>query len=277
MTAITVRWSGPSDATSGSTYKIERTTDNVSWTTLAATQAATSPYVAVSNTILSNTSHGAGTVSLTSAASFGTSGYLWLDDALVEWTGKTSNDLTGCVWHSGYGTYAGGTAVYSAHESYADTATITLNAVVYRVTHTDSAGRVSAPTYIWYYAPPVPSSSSHCVVVSNIAADLSVESRVGVAVQAYLAADTEFSEAGGIHLDAAESASSIVTTNDFGLAFHHCWKNSARFSLSGTDAAYEFVLDQGGTAPLIVRVLTVPDLDWVLLSQIAETSLEGSR
>lgn len=268
MTSITLRWAGPSDAASGSVYKIERTTDNMTWTTVAAAQAASAPYVAVSTTLSSNASYGSGTISLTSATSFGTTGYMWLDDALVQWTGKTSNDLTGCVWHSGYGTYASGSTVYVAHESYADTATITLNAVLYKVTHVDPSARESAPTYIWYYSPPAPASSKHCVVIVSVGADLGVEMQATVPVQAYLASDAQFGEIAGQHLDANVVSANTQNTNAFGLAFFHCWRDSARFdSAGGADAKYTFVLKPGSNS-LTVTASTIPDRDWVLLSQI---------
>ncbi len=272
MTNVTVRWAGPSDAANGSTYKIERTLDNSSWTTLAATQAATSPYASDLTTLASNASYGATSVELVDSSAFDTAGYAWLDDALLQWTGKSINTLTGVTWHSGYGTYASGTTVYDAHEGYADTGiTIANNAVLYRISHTTIDGAVSAPTYIWYYSPPVPASSAHCVVVTNIATDLGVESRNGIGVQSYLSADTEFSDAGGQHLDASASAAKTATTNAFGLAFHHCWKNSARSPITGSDASYTFVLDSAGSAPLTVTVVTIPDRDWVLLSQIVSS------
>ena len=62
MTDVTVRWAGPSDAASGSTYKVERTLDNSSWTTLAASQAATAPYASDSTTLATNASYGASSV-----------------------------------------------------------------------------------------------------------------------------------------------------------------------------------------------------------------------
>ncbi len=269
MTSVTLRWAGPADATSGSTYKIERTTDNSSWSTLAATQAATSPYVSVNNTLAGNTDYGATSVVLTSGTSFSNAGYGWIDDALIQWTGKTDNTLTGVTWHSGYGTYAALTAVYEAHESYADTVTISLNAVLYRVTHTDGDGVASAPTYIWYYSPPVPASSDHCVVVVNILTDLGIEAQAGLSVLGYLSSDTQYGDRQGAHLDAQQSASSPATTNAFGLAFFHCWKNSKRSPLSGTDAAYTFVLDSGDTTyRATVTAATIPDRDWVLLRDI---------
>lgn len=270
MTSITLRWAGPADAVAGSTYKVERTTDNVSWSTLAAAQAATSPYVSPSSTLNANTDYGATSVVLVSGTAFSTTGFGWIDDALIQWTGKSSNTLTGVTWHSGYGTYASGTTVYEAHESYADTATITLNAVLYRVTHTDADGNASAPTYIWYYSPPSPASSDHCVVIVSIATDLGVEVQSAATVYAYLANDTQFGQLAGQHLDANGSLGSRPTTNAFGLAFFHCWKNSAREGMSGAaDAAYTFVL-KPGTGELTVTVSTIPDRDWVLLSQVAD-------
>ena len=268
MTSITLRWAGPADATSGSTYLIERTTDNVSFLTLAFPQAATSPYVSPLSTLSGNTDYGATSVVLASGTAFSTSGWGWIDDALIQWTGKTSNTLTGVTWHSGYGTYASGSTVYEAHESYADTATITLKAVLYRVTHYDAAGNASAPTYIWYYSPPAPASSQHCVVIVPIGADLGVDMQDSVPVQAYLSNGTQFGEFDGQNLTPDVGIANSQTTNAFGLAFFHCWRDSARFnSAGGADAKYTFLLLQGKT-PVTITPSVIPDRDWVLLSQI---------
>jgi hypothetical protein len=162
MTDITLRWAGPSDAASGSTYKIERSLDGSMWSTLAASQAATSPYVSPGSTLASQASYGASIVSLASGTAFSTAGYGWLDEALITWTGKSTNQLTGVIWHTGYGTYASGTTLVEAHESYADTGvTITNNAAIYRITHTDSISNQSPPLYVWYHMPPVPSTRDH--------------------------------------------------------------------------------------------------------------------
>lgn len=270
MTSITLRWSGPADAVAGSTYTVERTTDNVSWSTLAAAQAATSPYVSPSSTLNANTDYGATSVVLASGTPFSTSGWGWIDDALVQWTGKSSNTLTGVTWHSGYGTYASGTTVYEAHESYADTATITLNAVLYRVTHADAAGNASAPTYIWYYKPPAPASSQHCVVIVPIGADLGIDMESGVTVQAYLTNDMQFADTSGQHLNAQSKIVNSPPTNAFGLAFLQCWKSSARSGIGSTaNSSYTFVLAPG-VGELVVTVSSIPDRDWVLLSQVAD-------
>jgi hypothetical protein len=141
------------------------------------------------------------------------------------------------------------------------------------VTHSkDFGSALSAPTYIWYYSPPVPISSRHCVVVVNIGTDLGIEARSGLGVQAHLTADTEFAEHSGAHLDKAQSAAKTQTTNAFGLTFFHCWKNSARRPITGNDAGYVFVLDSASVDKLTVTVNEIPDRDWVLLNQIATSS-----
>lgn len=268
---ITIRWSGPTGAAAGSTYKVERSLNNVDWTVLAAAQAATSPYVSLIDTLSADSSYGATSIAMTEGV-FGSSGYAWIDDALIQWTGLSVKTLTGVTWHSGYGTYAAGTTCYKAHESYADTAvTVSLNAVLYRVTHISAAGVSAAPTYIWHYSPPTPASREHCVVISSIYTDLGFEARSGLGVQASLAADTEFSDLGGLHLDKGQSAAKTATTNAFGLAFHHCWRSGKRSAISGADAAYTFVLDSASADKLTVTVATIPDRDWVLLSQIASS------
>jgi len=270
MADVTARWAGAADAASGSTYKIEYTLDNTNWTVAAATQAATAPYAPVAGELAGNTTYGATSILLTDGASFGTSGYAYIDDALVQWTGKSTNTLTGVVWHSGSGTYLTGSTVMVAHESYAATGlTVALGAVLWRITHTNAAGLVSAPAYLWYFMPAAPATSKHCVVITNIATDLGFEPRSGVGVQAYLATDRSFGTPGGAHLDAGQSASKTQTTNAFGLTFHQCVRSAAREDLDGGDAAYTFVLDSGQTGSLTVSA-AIPDQDWVLLSQIAD-------
>lgn len=271
MADLTVRWAGAADAASGSTYKIESSVNNVDWTVAAATQAATAPYTPITGALVGNTDYGATSIVLVDGASFGTSGYAYIDDALVQWAGKSTHTLTGVVWHSGSGTYAISTPVIVAHESYAATGlTISLGVVLWRITHTNAAGLVSAPAYLWYFSPPAPVSSRHCVVITNIGTDLGLEARSGLGVTANLAVDTEFSDIAGIHLDKAQSAAKTQTTNAFGVTFHQCWKSSARSPVGGgNDATYTFVLDSASADKLTVTVGTIPDQDWVLLSQIA--------
>lgn len=273
MTDVIVRWAGPSDTASGSTYKIERTLDNTTWTTLVASQAATTPYASLTDTISGNVTYGTTSIVLTDG-SLGASGYAWIDDALIQWTGLSVKTLTGVIWHSGYGTYATGTVCYKAHESYTDAGvTITNNVALYRITHINSSGILAAPTYLWYYYPPTPASSRHCVVIASIATDLGIEARSGLGVQASLASDKEFADSGGAHLDKGQSTAKTGTTNTFGLAFFHCWKNSARSPITDNDAAYIFVLDSASADKLTVTVDTIPDRDWVLLSQVATSAV----
>lgn len=268
MTDVTLRWSGPSDAAAGSTYKVERTTDNDSWTTLAAAQAATSPYVSPASTLSGNTDYGATSIVLASGTSFSSSGWGWIDDAQIQWTGKSSNTLTGVTWHSGYGTYATGTPVREAHESYADSPTITLNAVLYRVTHIDASGNSSPPAYLWYYDPPAPASADHCVVIVGLATDLDFSLLESVSVSATLGDTDQFSDLAGLHLKAGGGSNS-QTTNAFGLAFFQCWRDSARSDIAGgADAHYTFVIDPSSIA-VSITAQSIPDRDWVLLHQIA--------
>lgn len=274
MTDVTIRWAGPSDATSGSTYKIERTYDMSSYTTLDATQASTSPYASVTTTLDGAQAKGSTTLDLTSATSVSASGYGWIGrDALVQWTGKTADQLTGVTWHSGYGTYATGAEFVEAHESYADTgATATNNAIVYRITHTSGDGVDSAPAYLWYYEPPTPASDRHCVVIVNTGADLGIAPQASLDVYGYLSADDQYHFAAGQHLDSNNIAANATTSNTLGLAFFHCWKNAYREGAGGdADASYTFIIDAADAAKQATfTATTIPDQDWVLLRDIVD-------
>lgn len=267
---ITLRWAGPSDAASGSTYKIEKALATWSFATLAAAQAATSPYASLTATLAADAVYGDTGLTL-NANSLSASGYGWLDDALVQWTGKSGADLTGVTWHSGYGTYPSASTLYEAHESYTDSGVdpSTNGAVVYRITHTDADSRDSPPAYCWYFYPDAPESKDHCVVIVMVGTDLGMAVRTGVSVTCGLATDDQFADIGGAHLDKDQSAGNTATTNALGLAFFHCWKSGARGGKGGAaDAAYTFTLDAGTADALAVTVATVPDRDWVLLKDI---------
>ena len=265
---ITVRWAGASDAASGSTYKIERSLDWSTWSELAAAQAATSPYVAPAAVLSGNHDYGDTAIDLVSGTPISNSGYGFIDDALVQWTGKTSNQLTGVTWHSGSGTYASGTTFYEAHESYADSCTPSNLAAVFRITHTDADGLDGPPAYAWYYYPSAPASPDHCVVLVSIAEDLGYAVRDGIEVTCKLATDSQFADgAGAQQLDQATAASYSQVTNALGLAEFQCWKNGSRGGMGGgADAAYQFVLD----STLNVTVTAIPDQPWVLLRDIAD-------
>ena len=269
--AITVRWAGAPDAVSGSTYRVERSLDFDTWTELAAAQAATAPYAAPSGVLSGNHDYGCTAINLVSGTPISSAGYGFIDDALVEWTGKTGNQLEGVTWHNGYGTYASGTALYEAHESYADSTTPTGLAVVYRITHIDATSREGPPAYSWSYYPSVPASRDHCVVLVSIGTDLGYEAAAGKTVTCQLATDDQFAVgAGAQHLDQAEASTNTQVTDALGLAEFQCWKSSGRAGVGGgADATYSFVLDSGGNA-LTVTVTTIPDRDWVLLREIAD-------
>lgn len=272
---VTLRWAGPADvANAEDTYKIESNSLGSIWDELEAGQAATSPYASPATTLASNASYGATSLILTSGTSFSTTGYGWIDDALIQWTGKSSNTLTGVTWHSGYGTYAAGSDVYEAHESYTATVAVDLGSfvvAVFRITHIDASGNESAPLHIWYFSPPAPASRDHCVVIVLLASDLGVEWPTGGSVRCTLAADNQFSEIAGLHLNQNGTLNAnLQDVNPFGVALFQCWKSSARAGVAGgADAAYTFVLDPGSSSSLTVTASEIPNRDWVLLSQIA--------
>jgi len=251
---------------------IEWTTNNVDWTMIDAAQAATSPYVSPSSTLEGDVARGAASIDLVDAGDFSSSGYGYVDDAMVQWTGKSSNTLTGVTWHSGYGTYADGSAIYEAHESATATfVAISLHAVLFKVVHTNPEGLSSPPTYIWFFQPPT-SPSTCCTVVTVINSDLGLEPGEGVIVSAQLAHDMSFAVIGGAHLNAGRSQSTLQTANAFGLTFHSCWRSSAREAVGFGSVPYVFRLDSKEFGQLSVTVDVIPDLPWVILSQIASSA-----
>jgi hypothetical protein len=147
------------------------------------------------------------------------------------------------------------------------------NAVLYRITQLDASDRCSAPAHIWYYDPPTPEDRGACVVIVNVGSDLGVTRQAGVTVQAYLSTDDHFAIGTGQHLDSNATPANSATTNPLGLAFFHCWKNSARAAVGGgADQPYLFVLRPGSGA-LTLSASVIPDRDWVLLSQIVDAQI----
>lgn len=269
---ITARWAGPADAASGSTYKVEVSWNGAEWTELDAAQAATSPYASPKSTLASNATRGDTTIALASGTTFSSAGYGYLDDALIEWKDKTGDSLNGVTWHSGYGTYASGSTVYEAHEEItaADLAydPLVLGAFVFRITHTADGGLVSPPAYLWHFLPlTVPANC--CAVLTVVNTDLGFEPRASITVDAYLQQDKSFALTSGAHLDRGQSAAKSQATTVLGITQHACWRSSAREAVGIANAPYTFVLDSLGLEPLTVTVETIPDLPWVLLSQIA--------
>jgi len=272
MTTIALRWAGPSDANDESTYRIERATSGLNWTLITANDPSTAPYAAVHSTLAATVAYGATSLSLVSASAFPSSGFGWLEDALILWTGKTGNTLTGLTWLSGYGTYFEAT-LYHANEHLEDSVVITNNAVLYRIFHQNEEGFSSAPTYLWYYSPPPPASSDHCVLIVQLLGDLGLEFQVGQPVAVELVKDTDFTSETGAHLDAASSSGRTVLTNPFGLAFFQLWRSSSRSPLLASASGYRVILNPGSSQPLSVLLSEIPDQDFVFLSQVA-SSLE---
>lgn len=274
MADVTVWWAGPADATADSVYNVEYTLDGSNWQTADADQAATSPYVSLSAVLREIASFGDDEIYVGIAAStFSTSGYGYLDDALIQWTSKSGSPmmgytLSGVTWHSGYGSYDVSSLVYEAHESLTATGlTLSNNAVLWRITHINGDGLASQPAYLWYLEPPV-APANCCMVVTAVNSDLGMEARSGINVDALLAEDDDFALIGGLHLDSGQSASKSQLTNDLGLTFHACWRSSARAAAGAGKSKYTFILDSGSTEKLTVTVNTIPDMPWVLLSQI---------
>lgn len=267
---ITLRWSGPPDATASSTYKVEASLDGTTWTVLAAAQAATSPYASPASTLAAAANYGDASLTLVNAAAFPASGYGWLDnEALVSWTGKTSNTLTGVTWYSGLGSYTAGSPVVHAHENLTHEATPTNAAVLYRITH-QAGGRSSAPTYAMYYAPGPPASADHCAVIVSLASDLGIQRHGEARVTAYLVNQQQVALRLGEHLRRLPADGNMQLTNALGIAVFHCWRSSRRQALGASaDGGYIFVIEQAGAPTTTFVAPTIPDRDWVLLSWIA--------
>lgn len=263
MTDINLFWAGAADAASGSTYRIRRTLDMSAWTELAAAQAATSPYTPDTTALDGDHAYGVTEVALLDATDFAASGHAFLEgEGHISWTGKSGNNLTGVTWLAGYGTWLDGTVVIEAHETYNDSGVSIVNgAVVYEIVHTNPDGEVSPPTFVWYYYPATPPSDRHCQVIVSVFEDLAYAVRDGVSVVVELSNDSAFADDGG-QLDAGTAATRTQTTNDLGLAVFSCWRTSAKVS-SGDMPTYTFRID--GTE---FSVQTIPDLNWVLLSDL---------
>lgn len=264
---IMVRWPGAADATSGSTYKVERTVDWETWSSLAASQAATAPYAAITGALADDVDYGDASIPLVSATAFGTSGYGSLDDAYFTWSGKSTDTLTGVVWVLGYGTYAAGSTVRSLHESYEDTGvTPTLGAAVYRITH--QLGGVSAPAdYIWFYAPGAPVSSEHCRVFVKVFADVGLEPLVDVAVKVYLVAEGDFTTVGNQYVDPETSTVNTVQVNALGIAAFDLWHSGSRFAAEGGSTA-SYVFEINSVQMWSVQVADIPARQFALLGQL---------
>lgn len=270
---ITAQWAGPVGATSGSTYKVERSFDLTNWEELAAAQAATAPYVSPYATLANPANYGAATIDLTGVTgTVGTSGAGYVGKAHIQWTGKTGSQLTGVTWQTGHGAYAAGTAFVQAHESYADTGVAGYNyTVFYRITHQQS-GQSAPPGYVIHYVPPAPASADHCVLLVVVATDVSgMTRRAGVSVACYLQDDSAFDPFGGQADAGRVAADNTQTTGVDGAVAFQLWRDSALSAATGgTVPDYTVVLGVNETGSEQTFTLTgVPDgVDWLLLSQV---------
>ncbi len=270
---IAIQWAGPPGATSGSTYKIERSFDLTNWTQLAAGQAATAPYVSPAATLANPATFGAVTLDLTGiSGTVSTSGAGYVGKARVTWTGKTGSQLTGVTWQTGYGAYVAGTRFCEAHEAYTDSAVDGYAyTVFYRLTHQNS-GQSAPPGYVIHYVPPAPASADHCVLLVVVATDVSgMTRRAGVSVACYLQDDSAFDPFGGQADAGRVAADNTQTTGVDGAVAFQLWRDSALSAATGgTVPDYTVVLGVNETGSEQTFTLTgVPDgVDWLLLSQV---------
>lgn len=269
---ITIYWAGPADADSGSTYLIERSFDLTNWTELAAGQAATAPHASPATTLASSALAGVTTLALADAGDFASAGHGYVGKALIAWTGKTGDNLTGVTWLSGAGTYAGGTVVVAAHESYTDSAVAGYNyTVFYRITH-QNGGLVSPPAFVLHYVPPAPASADHCALLVIVATDASgMTRRAGVSVACYLQDDSAFDPFGGQADANRVPADNTQVTGVDGAAAFQLWRDSALSAATGgTVPAYTVVLgvNEIGSEQTFTLTGIPDDRDWLLLSQV---------
>lgn len=261
---IVVRW-GCKSAASGSRFRVRRSLDYETWTELAAAQPATAPYASPTAVLAIDTAYGAASVLMVDASGLSASGYLWLDEALVQWTGKSTNTLTGCAWHSGRGTYAAGTEAVQAHESYTDSGvTPTNEAVVYQVTHIDPTDKESSPAEIWYYYPNIPVTSRHCRLLVVLGYDVGGGMQSNVEVHCKLASDDQFLRTGP-HLDQDVSPLNTVRTNSLGLAGFDVVKNPDRWAKGrGEATGYVLTLNRS-QGPQTIQVPDTGDRDYLVV------------
>ena len=269
---ITVTWAGPSDATAGSSYKVEYSFDLTNWTTLAAGQAATAPYASPRATLANPAAYGATTLDLSGiVGTVPTSGSGYVGKARVSWTGKTGSQLTGVTWTTGSGTYAAGTAFVQAHESYSHTGVDGYNyTVFYRITH-QQGGQVAPPAYVIHYVPPAPASADHCVLLCVVGTDVAgMARRAGVSVSCYLQDDSAFDPYGG-QADANRVTDNTQVTGVDGAVAFQLWRDSALAAATGgTVPQYTVVLGANETgSEQTFTIQSVPDdRDWLLLSWV---------
>ena len=269
---ITPRWGGPLDCSASSSFLIERTINGTSWTTLAASQAAASPYNAPSAVLTENVNYLATSIGLSTTASISASGYGLFEDANVIWGNKNASGITSVSWLAGGGTYLLDTEFYETNQIYNDTNVSPSTAALYRITHTNSASLVSGPNYFWYYYPPVPVTRDHCVVIFHLFTDLGFEPLVGASIVSYLNTNDQFSINYTPLLHFKSSASNTIITNSRGIAYGQYYKNSKRAALeSASDSYYTFSITACGMTTAFTAA-SIPDRDWVFFKDIIEVA-----
>lgn len=261
---VVLRW-GCKTATSGSRYRVRRTVDRATWTELAAAQAATSPYASPTGVLASNVDYGAASIPLVNASALAASGYLWLDESYVQWTGKSTNTLTGCTWYSGAGTYASGSEVVQAHESYTDSGVSATNeAIIYQVTHIDASDRESPPTEFEYLSPAPPQTNKHCRVLVKVGYGVGHGAQANVQVRARLVSDDQFTKT-GTYLDRDNNPGETVTTGALGIAGFDLVRDRYRWAEDrGTPTRYEITIGTGSDAHTLT-LDEIPDADWAVV------------
>lgn len=267
MPNLTIRWANDVNTTDSSKFLVSFTTDNVNWST-AASQLASSPYASASAILGQNEPYNSSSILLSGWDNFSASGYALIEDAQIAYSGITGSKLTGASWLSGYGTYAAGTEVYEAHESYSASVTITASAVLYKITHVDSSNIESAPAYLMYYYPDAPMSSHHCKVIIDTLYDIGWYSASGISCSAYINDLKDFNIINGAHILKNQNPEiNHATTNTFGLAVFDCWKNKYVEAVGGAlETGYTFVVGSN-----TFTAATIPDQNFVLLKDIVDS------
>lgn len=266
MPNLTIRWANHSNTTASSKFLVSYTTNNSDWST-AASQVATSPYSSASAILGQNEPYNSSSILLSDWSNFSSSGYAIIDDAQITYSGLSGSRLTGVSWLSGYGTYAAGTEVYEAHESYSASVTITASAVLYKITHVDSSNIESAPAYLMYYYPDAPMSSHHCKVIIDTLYDIGWYSASGISCSAYITDTNDFNTINGANILSNKNQEiNSTTTNTFGLAVFDCFKNKFVEKQGGAlEGGYTFIV---GTKTFTAS--EIPDQNFVLLKDIVD-------
>jgi len=266
---ITVPWGGPADCSASSNFKIERTLDGTTWSILAASQTAASPYISPSALLSENVAYNSSSVGLSSTSDISDTGYGMIEDANIIWTGKSASGITGVTWNTGYGTYvSGSTTFYETNQTYTDVGVSPSSAVLYRITHYNSSSLTSGYGYYWYYNTPAPDTRDHCVVIFHLLADLGFEVIPGASITSYLTTNDQVADDYAAFLHYKTSSSKTTVTNAFGIAYGQYYKSNRRTGfISASDSSYTFEISACGMSSVLTSA-SIPDRDWVFFKDI---------